>query len=106
MNNHTTTELMRQAVSDFMAKKDRYVQKTLKDHDWETYPILDFVWVKEPHYELGRTDPADRKLSERVMTVPHTHPAPPIEDSAIHGERCEVQRVTRPLWEKIEREYL
>lgn len=81
--------------------------KAIRAHDFDAAPILDLVWVYPEvstwDYEVAGAPGV--YLYPTLRTRAYGRRAPPIEASAVEGKRCEIQRVTRPLVERLKREY-
>lgn len=99
-------QVTQQAVDGLLEKRDAIMRERLESHDWDQYPILDFVWVEDvPHLDWQAGETLESfNLSVRVVIREHTSPAPHPVRSRVPDHRCEVQRVTRPLYEKWRRE--
>lgn len=93
--------------------KDETMKNGLKATDWDETPIVDFVWTRERPTIMTYEDikNASMGLDRSVTIVRHESPAPKIEDlqpvkKAHRSGRCsEVQRVTKPLLDKVTEEY-
>lgn len=98
-----TGQVMRQEAH---VREERTI-KAIRSHDFDAAPILDLVWVypEVPSLARDELDTPGVYLTPTLRTRSYGRKAPPIEGSAVEGKRCEIQRVTRPLLERLMDEY-
>ena len=86
-------------------RREELMRDALESTDWDETPIVDIV-TEHPDPTPVQWERPVEPPTMRFHVRRYQHPPPRLEESAIDGSRCEVQRVTRPLWEKIQQEYL
>lgn len=95
-----------ESITRKMAKRrEGLTRQALESTDWDETPIVDIV-VEYPELTPNQRGKDMTPPTMRFHVQRYQHPPPKMDESAIDGSKCTVQRVTRPLWEKVEREYL
>lgn len=93
----------RRMVEEIIEEKERQSLLALYGTDWSETPIVDLIWVhaRQPLWEPGEPVKIGYYRVRR-----YSGEAPKYSDvDVVEGHRCEVQRVTRPLWEKLQEEH-
>lgn len=94
-----------EATKAINEQREKHMLTALAATDWDETPIVDIVWIA-PDIQTRSFEPGNYKVQGPKMAVErYGSPAPRMEESAVEGERCEIQRVTRPLYEKAQREH-
>lgn len=100
VNVHTIEERARNLAD----RRERESLEALQVTDWDETPIVDLRWT-EPRPDVA-TGPSEYSVPAGELHVErHESPAPPLSEMAADGVRSSIQRVTRLLWKKIQREY-
>ena len=101
-------ELKTDALDDLSREivewREQQTREALAETDWEETPIVDIV-TEHPGLAPFNGDGEFEVPTTKLHIRRYQHPPPRVEESSIDGSRCDVQRVTRPLYEKIRREY-
>lgn len=95
------------AAREIAEQQENYMRAILNATDWDETPIVDIVWAQRDIIKTSEPGDPDRYAVKgpKATVRRYESPAPPVAESAVDGERCEVQRVTRPLYEKLRREH-
>lgn len=87
-------------------QKERMMRTELQITDWGETPIVDFVWIQPDPLQTLTTEIGEYTIEGPELNVErYESPAPPIDESSVVGKKCEIQRVTKPLYDKIQKEY-
>lgn len=96
----------RKAAESIERQREDRMRDELAETDWHETPIVDIVWVRSDLQQTVSFGPGNFKVEGPKLTVErHESPAPPARESSVRGYQCEIQRVTRPLYEKMQREH-
>lgn len=85
-------------------EREEKTKQALRETDWEATPIVDIVWA-HPQPEPQPFDTFEGSIPKPEFCVErYEHPPPRMKESRIQGRRCEIQRVTRPLYERLQQD--
>lgn len=96
------TELARRLEKE----REEKTKQALHETDWEATPIVDIVWA-HPQSELHPQpfDTFEGSIPQPEFCVErYEHPPPRMKESRIQGRKCDIQRVTRPLYERLQQD--